>query len=328
LPRDAAPIVVAVTGGLGNQLFQLAAAVAVASVAERRILISPLASQEHALKRAARTARILVRFLLADGPERFRMGAQARRLELLEIQSLADECPPAEHRRLGLRPRSMRRAFREPGWDHPSIRPLRTVEDAARIIRDPGALPPEVTPMLVGQMQSDDLVHPVLAQLRAAIKLPDDRPHPRRWIEAVSARVTVGVHVRRGDYCTPSNRRIYETLEPRWYEAAARRLLEGDSAIEQFAIFSDDPDWAASNIRLPGRTVLVSGSGPAGPTEDLAILRACRHHVIANSTFGWWGARLAALGGTVIAPARWRRDRPIDAGFLPRDWIDLPNESC
>jgi hypothetical protein len=73
-----------------------------------------------------------------------------------------------------------------------------------------------------------------------------------------------------------------------------------------FFVFSDDPRWARGNLAVDGPVTFVDHNGPEQHYEDLRLMSRCRHHVIANSTFSWWGAWLGAHPDQmVIAPKRW-----------------------
>ena len=94
-------------------------------------------------------------------------------------------------------------------------------------------------------------------------------------------------------------------------------------------VVTDEPAWVRANLRLPGPVDVASGEHPSTPQEDLALLASCRHHIIANSTFSWWGARLArphGTGGDVVAPTAWHMDgSPLEPGYLPASWLTLEN---
>ena len=89
-----------------------------------------------------------------------------------------------------------------------------------------------------------------------------------------------------------------------------------------FFIFSDDPAWAQQNIRPTAETIHVdSDTSPAGALRDFQLMTRCRHHIVANSTFSWWGAWLAAHPDQeVVAPSRWGyRAAPA------ANWTVIPN---
>jgi len=73
-----------------------------------------------------------------------------------------------------------------------------------------------------------------------------------------------------------------------------------------FFVFSDNAQWAQQNIRSGHNITIVAHNGPDQDYEDLRLMSLCRHHVIANSTFSWWGAWLGRNADQlVIGPQRW-----------------------
>ncbi|MEJ7913650.1 MAG: alpha-1,2-fucosyltransferase, partial [Chitinophagaceae bacterium] len=91
-----------------------------------------------------------------------------------------------------------------------------------------------------------------------------------------------------------------------------------------FYIFSDDAPWVKENLQLPEVTI-VSGIHTTTHFEDLFLMTQCRHNIIANSSFSWWGAWLGSdADKIVIAPKQWfhkgSRDRQ---DLLPSRWIQL-----
>jgi len=76
-----------------------------------------------------------------------------------------------------------------------------------------------------------------------------------------------------------------------------------------YFIFSDDPVWAKDNLRIPGEAVFLEKK--RGPDhEDILLMSLCRHHVIANSSFSWWGAWLAGHAGQIVVA-------PTDVKYTP-----------
>ena len=113
----------------------------------------------------------------------------------------------------------------------------------------------------------------------------------------------VAVHVRRGDYADVESTRRYHGLQPPEYYQAAIEQIRSAHPRAQFVFFSDDPLWVAANL-APDISILVTENGRERPSEDLHLMTCCRAHIIANSSFSWWGAWLGA-SDIVIAPARW-----------------------
>lgn len=108
-----------------------------------------------------------------------------------------------------------------------------------------------------------------------------------------SSRETVSVHVRRGDYVwNPS----HPLCGGDYYESACS-LFPG----RLFLVFSDDPKWCKDNMERDDFVIVSSGD----EAVDMALMSRCDHHIIANSTFSWWGAWLAERPGVVVAPAKW-----------------------
>lgn len=155
----------------------------------------------------------------------------------------------------------------------------------------------------------------------------------------------LGIHVRRGD--NASNPNENHPLRPTSYYRAALDLLAGD--YPTVAVFTDDPAWciaafaAGGELHVPGKRtpVFYSGARPKEHTPeyldpgratdwiDLLLLARCDAHIIANSSFGWWGAFLAD-SDAVIYPWPWYGPGLADTMnaelMLPGDWTRLAHE--
>jgi hypothetical protein len=138
-------------------------------------------------------------------------------------------------------------------------------------------------------------------------------------IEAVP--ISVAVHVRRGDYVSDPQTRIFHgNCSWEYYENAMRFMRErtGDA---KFFFFSDEPEWLAAD-QLDG--VVVAG---LSPHEDMCLMSRCRHQIIANSSFSWWGAWLNnAPAKIVIAPKQWFANEKMEqqtGDLIPPGWIRL-----
>lgn len=135
----------------------------------------------------------------------------------------------------------------------------------------------------------------------------------------------ISVHVRRGDYVTnPTANSIHGTCEPEWYQMAMERMRQSINA-PTFFVFSDDPQWARANLPSVERMVFVEPQSDGRDGEDIHLMAACHSHIIANSTFSWWGAWLNPRQDKhVIAPAQWFRSQEHDArDLVPGGWERL-----
>lgn len=146
----------------------------------------------------------------------------------------------------------------------------------------------------------------------------------RELADLIGAVNSVALHVRRGDYVTdPVTNAAHGTCGPDYYHAAVAMLHQKFKDIE-FFVFSDDPDWCRTGLRIPFPVHHVDHNGQQ-PQEDLRLMSLCRHHIIANSSFSWWGAWLSTSPDkNVIAPKRWFNDPAIDTGdLIPAGWQRL-----
>lgn len=141
----------------------------------------------------------------------------------------------------------------------------------------------------------------------------------------IAACDAVSVHVRRGDYVADARTNAFHgSLEPEWYVKAVDEIKRRVPGAVAF-VFSDEPDWCRDHMRLPVPTRVVDHDSPRRAADDLRLMTLCRHHVVANSSFSWWGAWLAGSGeGMVVAPRRWFQDPAIDtAPITPSSWLRL-----
>jgi hypothetical protein len=136
---------------------------------------------------------------------------------------------------------------------------------------------------------------------------------------------TVSLHLRRGDYNTPEGIASFGLLGIDYYERA-RDLLLRSIPNATFFIFSDDVAIAKEMFQSWGNCVFVNTNSAL---EDLYLMTLAQNHIIANSTFSWWGAYLSNYDeGIKIAPRHWfTKEATIRHKYLldlfPDDWIQL-----
>lgn len=124
--------------------------------------------------------------------------------------------------------------------------------------------------------------------------------------EQMRERPSVSVHVRRGDYFSnPVTAAVHQVCDVEYFQRGIAYLgerLENPT----FFVFSDEPDWARDNLRIPYPTTVISHNDASRNYGDLRLMSLCDHHIIANSSFSWWGAWLdPSSDKIVVAPKTW-----------------------
>lgn len=146
----------------------------------------------------------------------------------------------------------------------------------------------------------------------------------QRFSSEIEETESVAVHVRRGDYYSdPVVRATLGTLELEYYRRAASFVVTR-VANPRFFVFTDDPIWAKANLGFLPAAKVVDHNRGAGH-EDLRLMTRCKHFVIANSSFSWWGAWLGRHSTKiVVAPRRWfvSHAEALD-DRLPPEWVQL-----
>jgi hypothetical protein len=177
---------------------------------------------------------------------------------------------------------------------------------------------------LVGYWQSYKYFEPVHDVVRQEIKLmsPPNQLNSS-WLARIKGSNSVSMHVRRTDYLSPDHVDLHGFCSLSYYDRAMTLMKE---LVENpiFFIFSDDLEWCRSRIVGP-EINLVDANGADAPQEELRLMASCRHHVIANSSFSWWGAWLGRHAEqTVVRPDRWFTPRLDTPDLFPSAWIALP----
>lgn len=135
----------------------------------------------------------------------------------------------------------------------------------------------------------------------------------------------VSIHIRRGDYIhNAASKRFHGTCSMKYYQEAIE-LISKKLTDPHFFIFSDDMQWVANNFKIDFASTLIDINNDSSCVNDFQLMSACRHHIIANSSFSWWGAWLGNFNNKiVIAPKVWFADLSVDTStILPETWYKL-----
>lgn len=292
-------VIVRLMGGLGNQLFQYATG--------------------YALSKRIGVPLLLDRSFLDARPSG--MDWTPRELELDHFSVPLQFASPEEVRRARrILDKPLHRVLHKviPGlykWDvlvEPSMRYTPRINGV------------EAPVYLQGHWQSERYFLEVADELRKDLFVP--RLAPDGMNAELSARIkeecTASIHVRRGDYLTAIGKGHHHSCDAAYYSKAAACLVE-EHDVKHFLIFSDDPDQVRNELALPYPHTFVGHNTGSSAYWDLFLMEQCAHHIIANSSFSWWGAWLdPSPSKVVIAPDRWFSDPDIPTDdLLPKQWL-------
>ena len=175
---------------------------------------------------------------------------------------------------------------------------------------------------LVGYWQSEKYFLWNQERIKNDLQLLTPIGAQKPWFDLIMNTTSVALHVRRGDYVSNTAAQKFHGVCGLDYYHRAIEAITGVLMDIHLFVFSDEPSWARENIKSKVPTYFVeSGSGDHGYI-DLELMSQCRHHIIANSSFSWWGAWRAQMPGQrVFAPGRWFADPSTDTtDVIPPQW--------
>jgi hypothetical protein len=179
----------------------------------------------------------------------------------------------------------------------------------------------EGTLFVRGFWQSETYFAPVAATVRRELEVrePLDGRNAELAVRIMRTE-SVAVHVRHGDNATAVAAQL-GVLAPGYY-ARAMELLERKVPNAEYFVFSDDPNWSRQFFNSAKPLAFVAYNGALAAHEDMRLMSLCRHHILANSTFGWWGAWLAGHAGqVVVAPRRYYQEMDFpNPDLYPSHW--------
>ncbi|NEZ54411.1 alpha-1,2-fucosyltransferase [Adonisia turfae] len=132
---------------------------------------------------------------------------------------------------------------------------------------------------------------------------------------------SVSVHVRRGDYVNSS---IFDVCTPTYYKKAID-LFRKNLNNPKFYFFSDDIKWCRDVFSDSDYSFCDLEQARKNPLVDLYLMSQCKHNIIANSTFSWWGAWLNSYSSkSVAAPYMWfkKPNDPVN-DIICKDWLKI-----
>lgn len=192
---------------------------------------------------------------------------------------------------------------------------------------DPGIQSVSDGTLLKGYWQSERYFADQEAAVRADFQFTEaPKGETARLLAEIEAAPAVSLHIRRGDYVSNAKyNAAHGTTGLDYYRKAADVVANAMPQDPVIYAFSDDPEWVRDNLSLPFELRFVSHNDGSTAHDDLRLMSACEHHIIANSSFSWWGAWLnPSKTKTVVAPAQWFGDpAKVNPDITPPSWHRL-----
>jgi hypothetical protein len=305
-------ITISVLGGMGNQMFQYAAAKSLARRNGVELVVDESSFRTYELRSFLLDKLQIPEVANSDGKRAVSEPLRSKNFALMQWRNRVDRVLA----RLGLAQLpKVRDTYAEPHFHF-----------------DPAFFAQGGAVSLYGYFQSERYFSDIADELRRCFQPREPLDAPAQITADLISRseMPVSVHIRRGDYVrSAETARVHGTLDVTYYKKALSVLQRPLKTRTTVFVFSDDPNDAEAVLDFLPREDLVHVRGdPDRPWEDMALMARCKHHIIANSSFSWWGAWLnPSLEKIVIAPRAWftpeelRKRNTCD--LYPPDWILL-----
>lgn len=173
-----------------------------------------------------------------------------------------------------------------------------------------------------GYWQCVEYFKPIKEQLRTIFSHPVPNKYNSDLIKKIQGCSSVGIHVRRGDYLNEPEFRGICDIE--YYRKSIRHILTKNPNCS-FFIFSNDSQWCKENLSpliCDNEIIFVTGNKGKDSCWDMFLMTYCKNLIIANSSFSWWGAFLNNNAHIVCAPYPWlNRNCKID--LYENNWLKI-----
>ena len=173
----------------------------------------------------------------------------------------------------------------------------------------------------VGYWQTSEFVKEMYSNINEMFKFKVNlSPDAKSILKNIDDSCSVAIHIRKGDYIDKKNKDLFGLCSSNYYSKAIELLRSKTSENIKLFVFSDDIDYSKE---LLGSVLNCTFIEINNEVEELYLMHKCKHQIIANSTFSWWGATLNTNEDkTVIYPNPWY-DKIYEHVFIPSDWEPL-----
>ena len=284
-------MIIRMTGGIGNQMFQYALKLKLDSILSQSCEIDTHFYKKNSVHNGFELNKVFgIQATIYDGP----------------IRSLADQFPILYKMCFRLGIRSLRTAHR--------LTEIRTcfLPDVLTLY--------EKSAYIDGYWQSEEYFHDIEDKVRRTFQFsPFTEQENLQLEQIIKEKQSVSLHVRRGDYIGVSR---FVSLGKTDYYQKAIEYVKATVENPLFVVLSDDISWCSENLDLPAESVFVTWNIEDKSYRDMQIMSICKHNIIANSSFSWWGAWLNSNPEKlVIAPSHFFNGKvEDDSHIIPKGW--------
>lgn len=135
---------------------------------------------------------------------------------------------------------------------------------------------------------------------------------------------SVSIHIRRSDYLTEQNIKVYGNICTEKYYENAIAYIDRQIETPHYYVFTDDLEWTRGYFKGDQYTIVDENRGKDS-YADIYLMSQCKHNIIANSSFSWWGAWLNENPSKkVLAPKKWFHNHEKE-DIVCEDWIRIEN---
>ena len=287
--------IVKILGGLGNQMFQFALYKSLQQrFPEERVLIDLRCFRGYPKHRGFEIGRVF--------------GADYDAANWREVARLAYPYPNFQTWRFGSRLLPTRRSM---------------LKEHAEFTYEPTALTRTADTYYDGYWQHEEYFRDVRETILQTFRFPEFDDRNRETAQRLQSTNSIAIHVRRGDYT--HDKLFHDICDLNYYRQAISRMQQAVGG-NLFCIFSDDLRWCRERIAplLEDKLIFyVDWNRGDRSVQDIHLMSLCRHNIIANSSFSWWGAWLNQNPDKiVIAPEKWMHIKGTQSP-VPNDWIRI-----
>jgi hypothetical protein len=291
-------IIVRLLGGLGNQLFQYAAGLSLAHFHGQRLILDCTRMDNYSLR--------------DYGLNNFCISAPKAKQE--QIFKFTHSNKPKIIRELykgwhRLKPYYRRPIYKEPYFHY-----------------DPKIWQTSKNVYLSGYFVSEKYFAHIQEAIQSEFRLSTIPSSANKtMLNKIKNSTAISLHIRRGDYAHNHKTLAKFGLCSLEYYQRCMQVIEAKISKPHYFVFSDDIFWAKNNLKAKQSMTFVDINDGQTAYEDLRLMSLCEHHIIANSTFSWWGAWLGTNPHKlVLVPKNWFKQKNINTKDLyPQNWLTV-----